>query len=231
MTAVLDIPAFLDRRPLVWSFTLLHTYRDICPHQAAQRFIFKTVPFVETEAMRWGNEVHTAMEHRLGGKPLPLKMQDWEKFAKPFDGKDVKPEQKLGVTMEGQSCDFFAKNVWGRGKLDVPLVQSERAYLADWKTGNSKYENPFELKVQAVLLHARNPQLKEIKGQYIWLKENRPGKLYDLSDTRSTWNEIGTTYRQMATDRQAGHFEKRRGPLCAFCPVFDCEHNTNPDRK
>ncbi len=62
MNAPLPIPAFLDRRPLVYSYTFLHTYKNVCPHQAYRRYILKDQPYVETAAMKWGNEVHAAFE-------------------------------------------------------------------------------------------------------------------------------------------------------------------------
>lgn len=224
----LSIPGFLDRRPIVWSFTMLHTYRDICPHQAAQRFVYKTVPFTETPAMKHGIEVHTAMEHRVGaGKPLPEAYRKWEPFAEPFDGRNAKTELKLGVTVHGHTTGFFDANVWGRGKADVVLQHETTAFLADWKTGNSKYEDPFELRVQAVLLNAKHPELKTIKANYVWLKEDRVGTVYDVSDTLSTWQEIQALVSAIEADKKAGQFEKKKGPLCKWCPVRECEHNAN----
>lgn len=214
-------------KPLVWSFTLLKTYRDICPYQAYRRYVKKDIPFVPTEAMEYGNDVHSAMEMRVGGnKPLPDGMQQYEPIAAAFDGRNAVVEQKLGVTVAGKSCDFFASDVWGRGKLDLTLVQDETAYLADYKTGNPR-EDPFELEVQAVLLHAKHPQLTKIIGQYYWLKENRIGPPHDLSNTNKTWTEI---CRLMTSILNETEWEKRRNPLCGYCNVYDCEYNRNANR-
>lgn len=226
-----DIPAFLDRRPFVWSFTILHTYKNVCPYQMAQRYIYKTTPYVETPAMKWGNEVHAALEHRVGaGKPLPEPMMQWEKFAKPFDGRGAKTEMKLGVTMQGTATGFFDKNVWGRGKVDTTLMNDTTAYFCDWKTGKSDYEDRFELDVQAVLLNVKFPQLRSIVGQYAWLKEDRLSEMYDLSDTRKTWNEIGEIVRAIEADKKSGEFKKKRSGLCLWCDVYDCENNKNPKK-
>ena len=67
MNAFPDIPAFLDRRPLIWSFSMLHCFRDICPHQGQARYIDKSIKFVETPAIKEGNFGHTAFEQRVGG--------------------------------------------------------------------------------------------------------------------------------------------------------------------
>jgi hypothetical protein len=217
-------------RPIVGTFTLLNTYLNICPHQASKRYIEKVIPFSETPEIRFGNQVHTAFEHRIrGGKPLPADMQQWEGFARPFDGKQVEVEQKLGVTLQGKPTGSYSNEDFVRGKLDLTAVAGAVGYMADWKTGNSKYESPFELEIGAMLLHAKYPQLKKIVGQYVWLKENRLGTVYDLSNTAGTWQYVYRTMMQVKVDQQAGEFEKRKGPLCKWCPVFACEHNTHPD--
>lgn len=222
-----EIPPFLDRRPFVGSYTILSTYKN-CPHQMAHRYIWKTMPYVETPEMKWGNDVHSAFEYRVGGaKPLPQNMQQWEQFAVPFDGRAVAVEQKLGITSEGHACGFFSDKpqVWFRGKTDLAIINDTTAYLVDWKTGGSKFEDPFELATNAVLLHAKNPQLRKIVGSYTWLKENRVGRMYDLSDTAATWKEICRLMAEIADRKQRNEFEKKQSGLCkGWCGVETCEH-------
>ena len=220
----LDIPAFLDRRPFVGTFTNLNSYKN-CPHQFFRRYLLKDQPYVESPEMKWGNDVHSAFEHRVGSrKPLPETMRQWESFAAPFDGKFPLVEQKLGVNAQGASVGFWDGSVWFRGKADLAIVKGETAYINDWKTGKSSYEDPFELATNALLLHAKHPSLKKIVGSYTWLKENRVSQMYDLSDTLSTWNEIRRLMEVIETDRKIGKFEKKRSGLCGYCSVQDCEH-------
>ena len=229
MSVAPDIPAFLDRRPLVGTFTMLSTYGN-CPHQAYRRYIVRDQKYVETPEMKWGNDVHSAFEYRVGsGKPLPLNMQQWEHFAQPFDGHKVAVEQKLGIAANGQSVGFWDGSVWFRGKADASIIQNETAYIADFKTGSSKYESPFELETNAVLLHAKFPHLKKIMGSYIWLKENRISQMYDLSDTRKTWGTICKLMAEILAKRDTGEFEKKQSGLCGWCSVDDCE-NWRPKR-
>lgn len=228
----------LDQRlakPLIWSYSLLDNFRTKCNYQGAQRYIFKTTPYKETPEMKYGNDGHTAFEHRVGGgKVLPIEFQRWENFASPFDGFGAKTELKLGVTAQGKSCDFFAKDVWGRGKIDVALVSDTTAFINDWKFGGSpgkpasRYEDPFELEVGAVLLQAKFPQLTKIVGTYTWLKEDHVSKPYDLSDTNKTWAEISSIVRSIENYKAIGEFPKKQTPLCGWCNCA-CEHNTNPE--
>lgn len=221
-----SIPAFLDRRPLVATYTMLQCYDDICPHQCFRRYIAKDVPFVKTPEMEFGNEVHSAMEYRVGGgKPLPASMSHWEPFAAAFDGKGAKTEMQIGLSSKGTIVDYFkGVDLKYRCKIDLHIVNGNKAYLADWKSGSGKYEKPLELQIQAMFLHAKYPQLETIKGNYVWLKENRTGQVYDLSNTQATWQWCEETVAKIQADRARGEFEKRRGPLCGYCPVEDCEH-------
>ena len=189
-------------------------------------------PYVETPEMKFGNDVHSAFEYRIGsGKPLPENMKAWEHFATPFDGQFAKVEQKLGISAEGKSVGFWDGSVWFRGKNDVTIVRGDTAYLADFKTGKSSYEDPFELETNAVLIHAKYPQLKKIIGSYIWLKENRVSQMYDLSDTRSTWNEICRLMHEILVKKLSGAFEKKKSGLCGFCSVEDCENHFISDKR
>lgn len=222
-----DMPAKLVRLPAA-TFTWLNTYRNICPHQAYRRYILKDVKYVSTPAMEAGNAVHTAMENRVGkGKVLPDEYRQYEPFASCFNDLPVKVEWKLGVTTEGKPCDWYDTKIFIRTKLDLSLVNGETGYLLDWKTGKVR-EDPFELEVQAVALHASNPHLKKIVGQFAWLKENRLGQMHDLSQTNRTWTTICETVTAAQKDLDRGVFEKRQGPLCRWCDCLDCEFNEKP---
>ncbi len=220
-----DIPPFLDRRPFVGTFTILNTFKAVCEHQAYRRYIKRDQPFVETEAMAFGNAVHTAFERRLGNKqPLPAHFREWESFAAPFDKYQVLVEQKLGMTERARTTGFFDSDVWFRGKADAVVLQDDKAFIADWKSGSSKYEDPFELATNALLLKVKYPEIKKVIGSYAWLKENRMSQQYDLSDFKSTFMEITRLMKLIAEKRQSGEWIKQKSGLCGYCSVADCEN-------
>ena len=227
MNAQLDIPPFLDRRPFVGTFTNLNTFKAVCEHQAYRRYIKKDQPYVETPEMKWGNEVHTAFEHRLSNarKPLPENMRQWDNFATPFDKYNVLTEVKMGMTDRARSTGFFDNDVWFRGKADAAIINGKTAYIIDWKSGGSKYEDPFELETNALLLKIKFPELTKVVGSYAWLKENRMSKQYDLSRFKETFLEIKRLMELIAEKRVSGEWVKRKSGLCGFCSVSDCEHH------
>jgi hypothetical protein len=217
------IPAFLDRRPLIGTYTMLAAYAN-CEHAMYRRYIKKDQPYVESPEMAFGNMVHSAMEHRVGSKkPLPADMRQWEGLAASFDGYPAVCEQKLGLTEKGQPTGFWDKDVWFRGKIDLAIANGTQAYIADWKTGNSKFEDPFELETSALLIRAHKPALAKIVGSYIWLKEDRVGQQYDLSDFAGTWKRVCRLMSEIK-GKQPDEFEKHKSGLCSWCSVKDCEN-------
>ena len=211
----------------VWSFTLLSTY-DRCPRQAEARYITKELPYVENPQAAHGNDVHDEYEGCIKRKGFPVKYPEGLKYfhdiyALPCT--ELMAEQQLGVTRDWKPTGFFGNDVWGRGKLDVTaILNSTTAILFDWKTGNSAYEDPFELEVQAVLLKAKYPDLQTIKGCYIYLKDDRYGKVYDLSSkiekTKKTIEEIMNRVNQ-------GLFYANKNALCGWCALTSCKHHKN----
>ena len=240
-----DIPPFLDRRkdapvtqfakPLVYSFTMLKT-ADNCLHKMFRQYIKKDIPYVETPEMEWGNLVHSAFEYRLGGKPLPREqptkdgkgqwpsMQHWEPLVAAYVERKAKPEMKLGINRKGQPTGFFGNDVYLRGKIDATLVNGNNAFLPDWKTGSSKYEDPFELEIQALMLKATMPHLTKVFGHYVWLKEDRIGQNHDLSDFSATWARVNNKVEIIEDAMASGEWTKTKNPLCGYCPVKDCEN-------
>ena len=214
------------QKPFVFTYTNINTFM-ICNHQMFRRYVKKDIEFKKTADMDWGNEVHTAFEYRLGGRPLPPKMSMWEPFAAALDGLNAKAEVKLGITAEGRPTGFFDKDVWLRGKADVIAINGTACFLPDWKTGKPR-EEPLELAVNAMLVHAHYPHLRQFTGAYVWLKENRMGVSHDVSNTNATWAKVNKVVGEIQENMATGDWPKRKSPLCGYCDVADCEFNENP---
>lgn len=209
-----------------WSYTLLSGFEN-CPRQAFHRYIKKDLKFEESEASRWGNEVHKAMELAINeGRPLPKGME-YAALVSPLLGGDA--ERKFGIRRDGTPGDFFAPDVWGRCKIDCILIKGDAAILPDWKTGKVR-EDPDELEINAVLVKAHYPHLKKITGWYVWLKEKRIGRQYDLSNTEAKFQEIKARYSRFEQAFQTDFWPPRQSGLCAYCAVKSCEFNTRAIR-
>lgn len=213
---------------LVASYSMLNTW-DICAHQAARRYIIKDLPKEkETVEMAYGNVVHKAFENRLKtghwGQVSETHQHEFEPFVRPLDGRNVKPELMLGINDQGVPVGFWDGSVYLRGKLDAPVIDGTTALLLDWKTGKPR-EEPLELEIGALLLQAKHPEITQIKGRYVWLKDLRLGQEHDCSDTARTWKIVNDKMDEIGHAAAMGTFKKTPGPLCAWCPVTDCQHN------
>ncbi len=208
-----------------WSFSNLRDAEN-CLRQYHHKHVLRDVPFEETDAPRWGNSVHSAMETRLKtGAPLVDGFASYETFV-PAKTNALRGliEFKMGMRQDGTHCDFFDKVVWGRGKLDFALVNHEAhtAAIVDWKTGKLR-EDPDELEIFALLLKAKYPALQKIAGWYVWLKEMKMGRVYDLSDTNGKLANVKHRLSRIALAASTDSWEPRQGPLCGWCGVKSCE--------
>lgn len=195
---------------------------DQCPRQAHHAYVLKDLPKEDSEALRWGNRVHKAMESRIGGKPLPDEMAHWEPLVAQLDGRGAKAELMLGMKEDGTSCGFFDNGVWLRGKVDVLVAFNATAVLFDWKTGKRK-EDPEELEIHAVLLKAHKPHLESFSGRYVWLKDGEVGQRHELSAVKDKAIELHNRAAEIRKAFDAGYFPPRQTPLCGWCPVKSCE--------
>lgn len=210
----------------VASYTFLRDWHN-CPYKAYRKYIKKDLPkFVHTRESKWGDEVHTAFEVRLKhGTAFPAGMEKYEIIARPLAEADAAAEKMLGITAEGDACDFFAKDVWLRGKIDATVIRQPQAAIFDWKTGK-KREDRAELEIHAVLLRAWLPTIQKVTAHFVWLQDNEVGRAFDVSDTEKTMADVRSTMNTVQNCMEIEDFPKRRNPLCGWCDVLDCEHNT-----
>lgn len=207
------------------SYTFLRNVEN-CPRKAHHLHVLKDLPKEDSQAMRWGIQVHEAMEARLKKKkPLPESMEKWERFCK-FDPHPIEAELKVAIRVDGSPCQFFADDVWCRGKVDVAVFHDPAltCVIFDWKTGK-KREDPGELELHAMMLQRRHPQYKTIVGHYVWLQDGEIGQQHDLSNGAAV---LESTQRQVAEIQKhadVGFWPPRQNPLCGWCPVKSCEFN------
>lgn len=223
----------------IGTYTLYNNFEN-CPFKAYNMYVLKNIPRVDTPEMKWGNDVHKAMELRIDkGTPLPQTMSAAEPLCGTFvalkeRGVDVRVEYQLAMTQEGNPCGYWDDVCWFRGKLDcVVFARMETAAMAwtvDWKTGKTR-EEPLELEMGALLLRANHPELAHTVGEYFWLRDGKSGLRYTLNSHSATFDKLHLLRREMTTYAELGEWPKRKNPLCGWCPVNSCEHNTSHRRR
>jgi hypothetical protein len=149
-----------------WSYSRMKGF-ETCPKQYYHVNVLKEYPFEETVATRYGNEFHKAAELYIkDNQPVPGKFAEFEPILQSLRDKpgDKHCELKLGLTADLEPCGFFAKNVWFRGVVDLLIIDGDRAFIVDYKTGKSaKYADPDQLELMALTVFAHYPQSKRLR--------------------------------------------------------------------
>lgn len=216
--------------PAPWSFSKIKSF-DTCPKQFYHVHVLKQFPYQETEATLYGTEFHKAAEEFIrDGTPVPAK------FAFAADALQVladKPgdkycEYKFGITDALEPCDFFAKNVWFRGIVDLLIVDGDTAWMIDYKSGKSaRYAEKGQLELMALAMFRHFPQVKHIRAGLLFVIATEFIKdTYARNKSKELWLKWLSEYAKMETAFDAGVWNPKPSGLCKkHCPVLECPHN------
>ena len=213
-----------------WSFSSLSSY-ETCPlRYYLTRVAEDRVVEPESEAIIWGNFVHEALEEYLrDGKALPKTISNLQSLVDKLTSKkgELLVEQKMGVTENLESCDFFSKDCWYRGIVDVAIVNKNKAVILDWKTGKRKL-NSDQLDLFAGLVFAHYPDVTDVVTGFVWLKDNKVDtQRYSRDDIRKIWmNFIPRVERLQRSYSEDKWLPKPSGLCRNWCPVGKsrCDH-------
>jgi len=223
----------MSRIPGPWSYSSLKLFEQ-CPRRYQAEKVTKEVPFTQNESALYGEQLHKAAEEYIrDGKPIDPRFD----FIKPYLDKlnaieGVKfCELKLGVKRsDGRlvACDFFDPEVWFRGVADLVIIDGDRAWIVDYKSGKSaKYADTRQLALMAAALFLKYPIVKRIKTSLLFvvskefIKEDFE-KEYGLS----VFSELNGLLTARDKAYETGVFNPRQNGLCAkWCAVLTCPHN------
>ena len=213
-----------------WSFSRIKAF-DTCPKQFYHTYILKEFPYEETEAMRYGTEFHKAAEDYIGkGSPVPERFS----FAQPtLDALNSKPgtkhcELKFGLTRNLEPCGFFDSGVWFRGVVDLAIVDGDRAWVVDYKTGkSSRYAEKGQLELMALALFAHFPEVEKVNAALVFVIADDVVKTkYDVTERGDMWAKWLSEYAKMEKAADTGVWNPKTSGLCrAHCKVLECPHN------
>jgi len=122
---------------VVWSHSSLKDFEG-CARRYHEIKVLKNYKFEETEATRYGTELHKAAEDYLAdGVVLPSRFA----FVKDvLDVLDKKPgrkltEHKMALTEKLRTCEWGAPDVWVRGIADLLIIDDENltAWVVDFQ--------------------------------------------------------------------------------------------------
>ena len=219
-------------RPSPWSFSKMKSFQT-CPKQFYHVNVLKQFPFKETEAMRYGTEFHEAAEHFIrDGTPIPDRFAFSRPALEALAAKSGEKlcEQKLGLTAELEACDFFAKDVWFRGIVDLLIIDGDVATVVDYKTGrSSRYADKGQLELMALSVFRHFPEVAKVRAGLLFVIANELVKAkYKKTGQKDMWLKWLSEYATMEKAFETGVWNPKPSGLCKrHCPVQECVHNGN----
>lgn len=213
-----------------WSYSSIDLFKQ-CPHKYYRMRVVKDIVEPPTEAIMYGKELHSAAEFYIrDGTPLPGKFE----FIKPTLDRLLKiPGEKLceyrmGLRYDLSPCEFFAKDVWFRGVADLIIVQDDKAYVIDYKTGKSaKYATKDQLELLSLAVFKHFPQVQKVKAGLLFvISKDFVKEDYPKDFEQSGWSKWIERTKELEGVIKNNVWIKKPNFTCRkFCKVVDCEHN------
>lgn len=191
--------------------------------------ILKLYPFQETEATRYGTQLHLAAEEYVrDGKPLP---PQFEFIKGTLDALLAKPgrklaEQKMALDEKLNPVGWFDKTVWVRGIADLLILDDDNltAWVVDYKTGNNKYPDRDQLKLMSLMVFKHYPHIREVKSALLFVvKEDMVKHNMSIEEADAEWWKYRERVGRIGASMEADVWNPNRTPLCGWCPVKSCE--------
>lgn len=200
-----------------------------CARRYHEVKILKKYPFQETEATRYGTQLHLAAEEYIrDDKPLP---PQFEFIQTTLDALKKKPgrklaEQKMALDEKLNPVGWFDKTVWVRGIADLLIIDDENltAWVVDYKTGNNKYPDRDQLKLMSIMVFKHHPHIREVKSALLFVvKEDMVKHSMSIEEADAEWWKYRERVGRIAASMDADVWNPTRTPLCGWCPVKSCE--------
>lgn len=209
-----------------WSFSGLKQFTN-CPRQYYEVKVQRNFETKETEQIRYGKEVHKALEDYVrDGTPLA---KNYLRFKPMVDalleaGGDRHVEYQMALDVNKRPCDFDSPDYWVRGITDLLIINGPVAYIVDYKTGSAKYPDAKQLKLMALLTFTHFPEVQEIKGGLLFVLHNSfITDTYKRDRTEDLWAAFQGDLFRLNHSYETDVWPPNPTPLCGWCPVVTCE--------
>jgi CRISPR/Cas system-associated exonuclease Cas4 (RecB family) len=215
--------------PVTWSFSAIKEF-ETCPRKYYASRVEKLYPFQQSAASKYGNEVHEACELYIrDGTPMPGNMAHLQPQLDSLNGisGDKHCEIKMAVTENLEVCDFDDENRWVRGIADLVIVNRNKAFVVDYKTGSAKYPDKGQLELMALLVFKHFPEVKKIKAALIFMVHNTVIKdSFTLKGSDKRWQKWKARSELLDGAFENDNWPPKSNGLCkSWCPVEHCEYH------
>lgn len=215
-----------------WSFSKIKAFEQ-CPKQFYHMKVLKEFEDKETEAMRYGTQMHEAAENYVRDKtPLHKSFKYVEASLDSLIA--IKGEKlcefKMGLTDNLEPCGFYADEVWWRGIADLVILDTDNhlAWVIDYKTGKSaRYADKGQLELMALGIFKHFPAVKTVKAGLLFVVCNELIKEEYIKPSQTTlWDKWLSAFGKMDAALQNNVWNAKPSGLCKnHCAVIECVHN------
>ena len=213
-----------------WSYSSINLFKQ-CPHKYYRLRVVKDIVEPPAEHLNYGLEVHKAAEDYIGkGTPIPEKyifIKEHLDKLNLIKGEKL-CEYRMGLTSNLEPCGFFDKDVWWRGVADLIILNGDKAYIIDYKTGKSaKYADTKQLELLSCAVFKHFPEVKKVKGGLLFLVANDLVKDDFAVDNEGVyWTKWLEDTQRLEAAIQNDVWNKKPNFSCrSWCSITDCEHN------
>jgi len=213
-----------------WSHSSLKDFEG-CARRYHEVKVLKNYPFQETEATRYGNQVHEALELYIrDGKEIPPEYSQFKDVADAMLGKPGRKlaEFEMALTVDLEPCHWKSPEVWVRGIADILIVDDDNltAWVGDWKTGNDKYPDRDQLVLMSLMVFIHFPHIRQVKSALMFLvKETMVTHAMLRGEADDAWWRYRERVAKLEAAHDTGVWNPKQSPLCGWCPVTTCPFN------
>lgn len=222
----------MKKPEFTWTYSKLSTFEQ-CPRKYHHLNVLKDVAEnFDTPQIKYGNEFHASAEHYIGdGWPLDPRFEFARKALDKLNAMEGEKfcEYRMALNEDLEPVEYFAKDVWWRGVIDLAIVNGHKAKIIDYKTGsfNPAYVDKGQLELMAIALIKHMPQITHIQAGLLYVVANAFVRdTYTMDNVPYLWAKWLAKYGSLKKAYKLGVWNPKSSGLCkAHCVVFDCHHN------
>ncbi len=232
---LMDRPKNRKGKLFSWSYSSLNAFEG-CPRKYAAEKFYCTIPWQDSEAIRYGNEVHLAAEQALKGEKVtniemlkPVQKYVDLLLSQQDQGATLTAEMELTLDENLNPVSWFSKEAWFRAKLDVVVERNEQAFYYDWKTGKKVKDDQDQLKMCCAALSILKPEIETFTPKLIWTKHSAvtgtSPQTLSREDLQTFWASVLGRVKRLEDAWRSEIWVERPSGLCRnYCPVTECPH-------
>lgn len=217
-------------RPVVaWSYSALSDFKN-CPYKYWAVKVGKIVSDVN-QYNKAGDDHHQEFEMYVSrGVKLPAEMSRFTPMLERFRRApgQIYTEHQMALDANYAPCGYKDwEKAWVRAITDLMVVNGSVATIIDWKFGKVK-KDPEQNSLTAAVVFQSFPQVQLARTAYVYANHDKIVP-FDFKREESTdiWNHFLPDVNKLAQAKVRDEWPKRPNPLCGWCPVTTCQHNTN----